>query len=459
MRTPTVAFAALALLGCALDPASPSTPEAVLDARSPAAILAEEALLLAKARSFRSAILDRHLSLEGLLLYRVDLERIREQLAEGRYEDYADTPTFTGLFTATSCARADVEPSAERAEALADAQRAFDGLELLMRVTGRRGLLARGVRRGAPPEETAPHERWFAGGPGYEGYSWRGDVSMDQYANGLLPALEACRTHFPDRTRSLVTDVAGMLLETEMKLVDPDGRRTRYGDLSSRAFLGFNSIAKLTGYAVFALAADLDADPRWAARRDALRDEDHVVASSTITNVRIFGITNFSNDHMAWNLYRVLVPLARRTSDPALPDLLRGVRRTWKRVRPDRNAYFALVFCGLMPEECEPGVLRDARETLLRFPEEKRKLAPSAELAQLPRALLPDRKLRRRARQVVPIELRPASSLEWKSSPYRVNSRAMQNVEYTGLDYLAAYWLYRGLRREDGSPPSSCVDP
>lgn len=431
-----------ALLAASLACASPSAPTSATD---PETREAADARLAEKARVFRAAIADHHLAQEGFLLYAVDLATVRDELAQGTYPALGDTPTYTGLLAATHCARADVDTGPDRAEALADADRVLAGLEALMRVTGRRGLLARGMQRTRPPEDSQPDSRWFAGGPGYEAYVWRGDVSRDQYANGLLPALAACRRHFPERVRALAVDVAELLLETDMRLVDPDGRVTRYGELGPSAGYGFNSIAKLTGYAVFALAAEADPDPRFAAKRDALRDRDRVVATSGISNIRVLGMTSFSNELMAWNLYRVLVPLARRTRDPALADLEYGMARSWLRVRPDGNAYFALLHCQLAPDACEPADMESARQLLLRFPLEKRRLPPSPALEALPRAFLPSRKLRRQARDPVPIELRPAETFEWKSSPYRLDAATQPGVEYTGLDYLAAYWLLRGL--------------
>jgi hypothetical protein len=448
-----VAAALLAcLVGCASD-----IPPARASAPDPAASAAQNELLESKARAFRASIADRHRAAEGFLLYSVDLDAVREQLAHSTYPALGDTPTYTGMLAAAECTRADVETGAERAEALADADRTLAGLEILMRVTGRRGLLARGIQRPPAPAESKPDDRWFKGAPGYEQYLWRGDVSRDQYANGLLPALAACREYFPERVRVLATDVAELLLETEMRLIDPDGRVTRYGELGPFAGLGFNPIAKLTGYAVFALAAELDPDPRFAKRRDELRDRDRVVASSSVTNIRVFGLTSNSNDLMAWNLYRVLVPLAERTRDPALPDLRHGLRRSWLRVKPYDNPYFTLLFCRLEPQACEPEALADARDMLLRFPLEKRRLAPSPRLAELPRALLPSRKLQAQALAPVPIELRPAETFEWKASPYRISSATEPSTEYTGTDYLAAYWLYRGL--ESARAPVSASDP
>jgi len=407
---------------------------------------AEDALLLAKASAFRAAIVERHRAPEGFLLYQVEIDLVRDQLAQGTYPALGDTPTYTGLLAAAECTRADVESGDAHVEALADAERSLAGLEVLMRVTGRRGLLARGIQHPPRPAYSQPDNRWFDGAPGYEMYLWRGDVSRDQYINGLLPALSACREYFPERVRVLARDAAELLLETDMRLVDPDGRVTRYGELGPNAGWGWNSIARLGGYGIFALAAELDPDPRFAARRDELRDRDGVVAGSTYTNLRILGLTSYSNEMMAWNTYRVLVPLAKRTGDPALADLQRGMQRAWRRVRDDRNAYFTVLYCGLAPDACELDRLADAREMLLRFPLEKRRLAPSPELAELPRALLPTRKLRWRAREPVPIELRPAESFEWKSDPYRIDATVQPTTEYTGADFLAAYWLYRRLQ-------------
>ena len=405
-----------------------------------------------KAQRFRQALLERHLSPEGLVLYRVNLRTIARDLELGRYPNLADTPTFTGQLAAGACTRADFEQGEARREALEDAARALSGLEFLMDVTGVRGLLARGVRRRTTPDVETLHGRRFDGAGALSDYVWRGDVSMDQYANGLLPAVAACRSHFPERTRRLVVDAAAHLLEHDMKLVDPDGRRTSFGDLSRRSGFGFNSIAQLTGYGVFALAAELDPDPRWSHQRDRLRDRDRVVARSRRTNLRILGITNHSNDLMAWNLYRVLIPLARRTQDPALADLRHGMLRTWLRVREDENAYFSTVLCSIDPPACEQPALAAARALLEDFPLEKRALAPDPALASLPRRWLPGRKFRPRARNLVPIELRPVSSFEWKSSPYRLEPRDSPETEYTGLDYLVAYWLYRAL-------PASVVRP
>jgi hypothetical protein len=402
---------------------------------------ADEDPLLAKVEAFRASLVERHLTREGVVAYEVPLSTIAEDLVRGTYPALSDSPVHTGLWAATACHEARLARDPTRA--LADADRALAGLELLMNVTGVRGLLARSLRRDAGRDTSGLRGTWFPGGPGYESYVWRGDVSVDQYASGLLPAAAECAHAFPARVARLVTDFAAHLEAHDLKLVDADGRRTRFGDLSRWSGLGFNSIFQLTGYAAFALGAELSGDPQLARRRDALRDRDRVVARGRTTNLRLFGITNHSNDLMAFSLYRVLIPLARRSGDPALADLRHGLRRSWLRVREDENPYFASLFCVLEPQACDPAELARARVFLERFPLEKRRLPPSAEYLAIPRRWLPGRKLRPLARTLVPIELRAPSTLEWKSSPYRLDFSSAPDLESTGIDFMAAYWMLR----------------
>jgi hypothetical protein len=390
------------------------------------------------------AIAARHWTREGVLLYEISLATAAQDLESGAYPMLADTPTFTGELAATLCLQAELEPG----EAVrADARRALAGLETLTDVTGVPGLMTRSLRRDAGQDVSGLRGRWFVGGPGFEGYRWRADVSVDQYAHGLLPAAAACGALFPQPAARLMRGFAEHLQRNRMRIVDPDGRATRFGDLSRTSGLGFNSIFQLTGWGAFALAADLTGDAELAVRRDAIRDRDRVPARSRTTNLRVLGITNHSNDLMAFHLYRALIPLARRTGDPALADLRHGLARAWLRVRDDGNAYFAALHCALEPASCDRARLQQARALLEAFPLEKRRLAPPAALRDVPRRWLPGRKLRPLARELVPIELRPVSSFEWKSSPYRLDYEVKPELEYTGLDFLAAYWMLRAAEQ------------
>lgn len=404
--------------------------------------------LAEKAAQFRAALIERHVAPEGVVLYRIYLDRWREDHDRGRYKQVADTPMFNGQWAAASCTRARSEP--DPAEALADARTALDGLRFLMDVTGVQGLMARSIRRDEGREMRDRGTPWYPGAPGFERYVYRADVSADQYASGLVPAIAVCAEFFPERTRKLAVDFASHMLENDMRLIDARGKQPRFGDLSYRSGGGFNSIFQLTGWAAFVLAAELDDDPRWARERDRLRDVYRVPARSRLTNLEFFGFTNYSNDLMSWNLYRALVPIARRNGDPALVELRHGVHRARLRARGTGNAYFAAVLCSIEPESCDHEELASGRAVLEALPLDKRAMIPDpAALAALPRRWFPGRGWELEAREPVPIALRPRSSFEWKSSPFRITGRDEPNMEFTGIDFLAAYWLYRGLPEPD----------
>jgi hypothetical protein len=405
----------------------------------------DAAALARKEQAFRAALHQRHLAPEGVVLYRVRLSRLPDDLASGRYPELADTPTFTGIFASASCARARVP--GERDSALADARRALEGLRLLMDVTGRRGLLARAIRRdeGLDFAELRHPEQWRRAAPPLERFGFRGDASQDQYANGLLLAVASCRELHPELARGLALDFAAHLEQHDLRIVDEDGAVTRYGNLGPLSALGWNAVALLTSYGAFALADELYPGGGWGERRRALRDRWRNVARARITNLRVLGITNHSNDLMTLHLLHALLPLARSSGDPAAADLRHALWRAWLRVRSDQSPYFAALFCHTEPESCDRAALASGLELLERFPLDKTRHALDPSLLDLSRRLLPGRKGALRARSPVAIEIRPPSSFEWKSSPYRVEGIVDPDVEYTGLDFVAAYWLYRSL--------------
>jgi hypothetical protein len=410
----------------------------------PASPASEETALRDKAAVFRQRLED-HWAPEGVVLYRLRRSRTAQELESGRYPELADTPTFTGILAALSCARARVP--GEREGGLADARRAIAGVRTLMEVTGRRGLLARAIRRdaGRTLDDLHSPEDWHPAAPPHQRYVFRGNVSQDQYANGLLFAVASCRDLLPDLAAPLAVDFAAHLLENGLRIVDVDGEATRFGDLRPLAAFGWNSVAQLTAYAAFALAEELEPAGPWRAAREELRDRWRVVARSRITNLRVLGITNHSNDLMTLHLLYALLPIARASSDPAYVDLRHALRRTWLRARRDGNPYFAALACHAEPESCDHRALADGLALLERFPLDKTRHALDPLLESLPLRLIPGRKGARLARETVPIELRPPSSFEWKSSPYRVEGSVDPDLQYTGLDYLAAYWLYRAL--------------
>ena len=73
---------------------------------------------------------------------------------------------------------------------------------------------------------------------------------------------------------------------------------------------------------------------------------------------------------------------------------------------------------------------------------------------EFPRALFRDDNCRPQSTVAIPLYLRPRSSSLWVSNPYRLVSRlgSKGDLEYSGTDYLQAYWMgryYRYVRAEE----------
>ena len=98
-------------------------------------------------------------------------------------------------------ARARRRPAVRRTpKRIADAATALSGLELQMRGHRHPGP-ARALGAAQAADRTARRVSGMRRPATHAGWYWRGDVSMDQYANGLVPAIGLCRRLFPERTR------------------------------------------------------------------------------------------------------------------------------------------------------------------------------------------------------------------------------------------------------------------
>jgi hypothetical protein len=399
------------------------TPEGVIHWQDPT----PPALSLrAKADLYQTRIADLHQMPDGVIRYRVTREQARQD-----YGDLPDGPFFAGLYLASQALRlaAGGEPAA-RAEVL----RTLDGMALLMEVTGRPGLLARWVARTPPAKTRSP---WLPS-PTRTGYFFRADVSKDQvagYACGLGVAYALLQDpEIRARVEALARPLAEHLRENDLRIVDVSGERTTHGDLRARIAgfpVGVNalislSVAKAAGDEAFSRALD----------------EDGYLRAARTAHWRPPGYAKRVNDNMA---YVSLLPLLMLEADPERGAALREAEaRLWDGVRGERNAFFAGVHALASGDEAARA---EVRAGLLEFPERKRELPvdltrPGFDFEQ---RFWNNTKGLPRAKQPVPLYLRPAGSNLWVSDPYALvgSLKDTGQTEYSGVDYLLAYWLAR----------------
>ena len=408
--------------------------------------------LAGKAMRYQERLEAHHQTREGLIRYRRGLEGPPDP----SYGNLGDGCFHTGIYLASQALR---HATTGDPKAREQVLKSLGALELLMEVTGRRGLLARHF---TPSDSVDPADpRWRRSSSRPE-YSWKPNVSKDQYA-GFIHGLGVTFALMDEpairmRAAHLAAAAVDHLIENHMRIIDADGEPTTYGDLSGRfgfVPIGVNALISL---AIAKVAAEGTGAARYVEFYDSLVARGY--ASITYwTFVAPLGIGNRVNDNMG---YLALYPLLLLERNPKVSGKLRdGARRSWSHMKDEHNAFFAFVNAGLV--EGENGNVRSlaldsaraGKEALREFPEEKveRPVDLTRPGFDFPRAFFNSRKCDPRSTRAVPLYLRPRGSSLWASDPYQLVGDLLRRgeVENAGMDYLLAYWMgrYHGLLSPD----------
>lgn len=398
-------------------------------------VLPDKGVLLEKALEYERQMGERHLSLEGLVLYRV-----REK--EPPTLSLADAAIWTGCYVAAEAFRWKVTGDPEARQRL---MASLNALHLLHQVTGKKGLLARAFRRATAPAR-GEKGRWRQGKRRHEEYRWMGDVSVDQVDGvffGYAVAFDLLDEPTVHReTAETVAAVADHLLEHQMQIIGRDGERTKHGDLGDGFFS--EDLNALIALMIMKVAHHITAEPRFAAayRRLITRKEYHLRAAAARDKWWEYLVgTNHSDNNLA---FLAFYPLMRLEKDRTLRRSYRqGLRRAWEVVRVEANPLFTFIYRALTGAEEERASAR-AIETLFHFPSVKRN-APvdQSRRRDLCRSFWRDRLGRRQSCAPLPIQDRPADSFEWKENPYRLKGGGDGLTRFAGVDYLLPYWMGR----------------
>ncbi len=335
-------------------------------------IAARSTTLADKARHYE-AIIDESISrTEHGFVATADLA-VPGDTSTARRVDSDNDGLWTAMYGAAQCFAYAHDRSAD---AKRRADRAFRALTFLQDVTqgGEHapppGFPARTVVPGDGPDpnvgqeardrqtrETDPHwkmlePRWPKSADGR--WWWKADTSSDEldghhFFLALYHDHVARSAEEKDAVRTAVSRLTDHLIEHGFRLVDHDGRVTRWGEYSPAALnhdrrweveRGLNSMSIL---AYLAIAAHVTGEPRYEAAAEALRRDHAYDANALSPKVQLgVGSGNQSDDEMAFmNLYH----LVRYTSDPGLRRAFLGAfHRSWLLERPERNPFFHFAF-------------------------------------------------------------------------------------------------------------------
>lgn len=349
------------------------------------------------------------------------------------------TGIYAGMLTMQFKTTGDLAARQELSEAL-------KALNLLCTVSGVRGLLARAaVKVDAPFDDDG---EWIVSADGK--YKWRTDVSTDQMDGVMFGYGLACNVADAAEKAIIarnVTDMVDYILKNGMTILDYNGKPTVWGRYArggrvSMAFLQHLKVAyHVTG------------DERWAREYDRLAREftnAPQTRSTSRSTSRASGEVNYSSHVLRWLIY---LPLLELEKDPSLRQTyLAGLGRFWEGgdgfpgKKPEGNPLFAFMVCKYLGQK---DGLAPAIETLRLFPLDMKYNQATLEalekkfgFAYDPAPVSPEPK----EGQVVPIDRRPKIWSAWVQNPYEAGSRTKASgMEFTGLDYLLAYWYGRSL--------------
>jgi len=405
-------------------------------------IAREKISLLEKAMQLEALIQKRHLTPDGLLAYGVSLASPTSEEVAGMA--FSDMAIWSGCYVAAQAFRYAVtgDPATK-----SQVRRSIEGLYLLQEVTGKPGLLARGVKRWDEKNPEVGPE-WHRGSGQFSDYQWLGDVSTDQVDGVIFGyAVAFDLIDDPALRKSIavhVKAIADHLIDHGMTIQDVNGQRTKHGDLTVGLFS--EPLNALIALAVVKAAYHMTQDEKYQGKYlDLVRRQGYHkrVVKARDPWWETFTGVNHSDNNLAFLADHTLL---RYEKDPPLLDYyLKSLNRAWSVVRDEGNPLFTFIYYALLPpQKRDQPMLFHAVETLSLFPVDRRnyRVVNSTEPNNCI-SFRKDRFGRKQACEPVPMDRRPADVFEWKENPYRLDGGGEGNLEFSGVDYLLPYWMGR----------------
>jgi len=395
-----------------------------------------------KAELFQKQLDQDHVSPLGLMIYL--RRRDGPDTLSPSYQNLNDTPIWGGIHLAQESFRYAVTGSPE---ALESVRRSIQGLHLLQAVHGVPGLLARHIAPRTDPgiDFSQPDTSWRDAAPAFPDLKWKCNVSKDQYS-GMIFGYAVAYDLVPDQAvraqiRRDMTAIADFLVKNRYRIVDYDGKRTKYSNLRARIGPVPIGVQALISLAAIKAAHHVSGEPRFEQEYRRLVRRRWPQAT-WLAKFRLFGKTNQNNDNMAFLSYYSLLRLEK---DPNIRrHYQHSADRSWRYVRHEGNAFWNLIYLGTGGRD-----IISLEETLLQlhnFPATKATYRVDLRgRTDIERAWLKNRKGLPQSQYPLPINLRSRSSFDWKECPYALVSGAQEKFprQYVPTDYLVCYWMGR----------------
>jgi hypothetical protein len=328
------------------------------------------------------------------------------------------------------------------AEARDFARQGMQALLRLVEISGNPGFPARSfIRKG---EDIQPTDgEWHDTPDGL--WRWKGDTSSDEIAGHYfvypiyydLVANEAEKVTL----RKVVSEITDHILDHDYRLIDLDGKQTRWGwwgpsaiweDATETGLRALHLLAHLR------VASYMTGNPRYQKAADELttRHKYHLLTRNQKINYP--GYVNHSDDELAFISY---YPLLQYEQDAQLREVyLDSLDRAWQVERPERIPLWNFIYAAgsKKPEFDRAESIRTLREIPL---DQIEWTVTNSHRADVPRDLLADRFGKSQSLSVLPYDELPMT--KWNGIPYRLDGGTGGRSEDDGAYFLLPYWMGR----------------
>lgn len=398
-------------------------------------------LNLAKKAEVFNVDLQRYYALDGQVAPKLKLPTPQRSFIAYNMPDNA---YMTGIYAGMLAMRyaASKDPAAR-----AQASQALKGLDLLTTVSGKKGLLA----RAAVPLDM-PFEDGGDWQPSPNGrHKWWADVSSDQMDGALYGYVMLYDLTADDAEKKLiaknVSDLVSYVLDNGYRIIDYHGRPTQYGNYTKEHITQREPMNGLLLLQHLKIAHHVTGNERFAQEYERLARGEGYAKLAVKARRGGFGRVNYSDDVLLWLAY---YPLLLIEKDPELKGFYEAsLRRTWegegnlRGIKHEQNPIYAFAVnrflgdtsgtpAGIQTLQWFPLDMKLNRLSIARYEREL-----GFRFDPTPQSPAPAKG------EVVPVDRRPKYWSTWVHDPYVAGTREDFALEYSGLDYLMAYWQGR----------------
>ncbi|MCL6533264.1 MAG: hypothetical protein K6U12_08335 [Armatimonadetes bacterium] len=359
---------------------------------------------------------------------------------------------WTALYCAAQCFQyaATKDPSAR--------QRARQSMQALLKLealTGIPGFPARSIIHKSETRYIQSRGEWHES-PVDPNYIWKGDTSSDELDGHYfiwaiyydLVADEAEK----EAIRGVVRRVTDHLMQNNWRLIDKDGKPTRWAIFNPEAInddpiweeeRGLNALSILSHLKV---AYHITGDAKYQQAYESLIQKHHYLINAITQKMLAPFEINHSDDELAFLCY---YPFLLYEQDPTYRRMwLMSLERSWQIERPERSPLFNFIYGAITGKPCD---VENAVRTLQEWPLDLRNW--ECRNSHRLDITLDTRKGRFgewQSVEVLPYSERPV--MRWNGNPYRLDGGdPLGREEDDGTAFLLPYWMgiYHRLIQEE----------